>query len=244
MIPLSERFNFEKVDIRWQPKKVDSAGINTDYSDLSKLDSESLRVYNDRGWARDLFTSEDWVLYNEHIGYKTPKNSRYVKKTLVDGTLVLDFNNKIVLVSGEYGKDKIYGGFTVNSKYSDNIDYYKEDIYAYTEATRPDKSGFGEICRIVTDVQGEEFVRYYEGNDYSYQKGHSGKGDRATLPDNWENSEYTTVERDGEGVSRETEDGVPQGVLKKQTKSLEDMSEGETFVPDVEDIAPVPDNTK
>lgn len=150
-----------------------------------ELDAESLRVYNDRGWARELFTAEDWVLYNEHIGYKTPKQSRYVKETLGDGTLVLDFNNKLVLVSGEYGNDKIYSVFTVNSKYSDDIDFYKEDIYAYTKATRTDKYGFGEICRIIAYNQGEEFIRYYEGSDYSYQKGHVGKWDRATLPDDW-----------------------------------------------------------
>ena len=66
------------VNTKFQLKQKDA-----DYSDLSKLDADSLKVYNDRGRARDLFTAEHGVL-------------------------------------------------TVNSKYSDDIDYYKEDIYAYS----------------------------------------------------------------------------------------------------------------
>lgn len=45
-IPLSKRFDENKTDIRFQAKK--NTEINTDYYDLSKLDTESLKAYNDR----------------------------------------------------------------------------------------------------------------------------------------------------------------------------------------------------
>lgn len=47
IVPISERFDENKTDLRFQAKK--DTVISTDYSDLSKLDAESLKVYNDRG---------------------------------------------------------------------------------------------------------------------------------------------------------------------------------------------------
>lgn len=229
VIPISERFDFEKKDIRYSFGE----DINTDYSDLSKLDDKSRKVYNDRGWAKQLLSAEDWALYNEHIGYKLPKDSKCFKNELADGSLVLEINNKVLIVNGQYGSDEIYGVLAINAPSEGHANWIKEALYNDTEGLWLSKESYGEVCESLQDVFGERVVRYYNGDDYSYRKGQYHSKQRATLPSYWENYGYTKDKRDGAGVSSEAQRGVPGAVSKVNDKSYsfgeEDLDYG-TYV--------------
>ena len=193
--------------------------INTDYSDLSKLDAESLKVYNDRGWAQQLLRAEDWVLYNEHIGYKLPKDSKCFKSELKDGSLLLEINNKLLIVNGQYGSDEIYGVLAINAPSEGHASWIKEALYNDTEGLWLNKESYGEVCESLQDVFGERVFRYYNGADYSYRKGQYHSKQRATLPSYWENFGYTKDKQNGAGVFGNTQKRVSRTVSEIDKKS-------------------------
>ncbi|MBQ8000123.1 MAG: hypothetical protein IJ298_02760 [Ruminococcus sp.] len=121
VIPLSERFDSGTNDIRYSRND-----FSVDYSDLSVLDDEQIDAYNKRGWARGLFTSEDIALLNRRLGEIYHENSQYVRTTLADGTVVLDLNNKVLLVSGEFGDESILGVFSVSATSETYCEYIKD----------------------------------------------------------------------------------------------------------------------
>ncbi|MBQ9742216.1 MAG: hypothetical protein IJV88_00885 [Ruminococcus sp.] len=192
-------FNDSKSDIKCQKK--DSFA---DYSDLSVLDAKSLKVYNDRGWARELLTAEDRVLLNQRIGEVFHKNSRYVRTTLADGTVVLDINNKILLLGGTLERPIICNVLVINAVSESDAELFKEDIYAYTEGKYITEEAYKERCRITQDCYGAQIIRHFDSSDYKYQKGQYDSGNRATLPDNWQNYGYTERKQDRRRVSPET----------------------------------------
>ena len=231
VIPISERFDFEKKDIRYSFGEED---INTDYSDLSKLDDKSRKVYNDRGWAMSLFTDEDKALLSQRLGEIFHKDSNYVRTTLGDGTVVLDLNNKMLLVSGgELGKEVIHGVVAINAPSESYAIDLKEDIISESENSWYTRETFSEFLRIIQRVQEAEDFRFYDGNDFYYQKGTHDTGDRATLPNEWENFGFTTGKQNRAGVSSEAQRGVPGAVSKVNDKSYsfgeEDLDYG-TYV--------------
>lgn len=221
---LAEMFNTEISKSAQKNNTAESGGvkyshkINTDYSDLSKLDAESLKVYNDRGWAQQLLRAEDWVLYNQHVGYKLPKGSKYFKSELSDGSLVLEINNKVLIVSGQYGRDEIYGILAINAPSEGHASWIKEALYNDTEGLWLNKESYGEVCESLQDVFGERVVRYYNGADYSYRKGQYHSKQRATLPSYWENFGYTKDKQNGGGISGNAQKGVSGAIPKVTNK--------------------------
>lgn len=219
VIPLSERFADNKNDIRYSRNDY-----VVDYSDLTILDDEQLDVYNKRGWARELFTSEDHVLLNQRMGEIFRPNSQYPRITLADGIVVLDLNNKIVLLSGKYGQEVIEGVFVQNAPSEDYAKYIKGAVFR--EARR--KGSYRESCvhflKTIQRVQEEDDIRFYDAVDYRYNRTYGDDGRRATLPDDWQNYGYTTDKQEGRGVSSETESGISrtESLSKKKSYSYAD----------------------
>lgn len=219
VIPLSERFDESKTDIRYSRDD-----FSVDYSDLSILDDEQLDAYNKRGWARDLFTAEDYVLLNQRMGEIFRPNSQYPRITLADGIIVLDLNNKIVLLSGKYGQEVIEGVFVQNAPSEDYAKYIKGAVFR--EARR--KGSYRESCvhflKTIQRVQEEDDIRFYDAVDYRYNRTYGDDGRRATLPDNWQNYGYTTDKQDGRGVSEGSESGISRtdSLSKKKKYSYAD----------------------
>ena len=89
VIPLSERFKDDNKDIRYS---VDDTIIDNYINiDLSTLDDEKIKVYNNRGWSYSLFNKEEIKLLNERFG---ELNSKYkTDNVLGDGSRVVEINN-------------------------------------------------------------------------------------------------------------------------------------------------------
>lgn len=219
VIPLSERFADNKNDIRYSRNDY-----VVDYSDLTILDDEQLDAYNKRGWARELFTSEDHVLLNQRMGEIFRPNSQYPRITLADGIVVLDLDNKIVLLSGKYGQEVIEGVFVQNAPSEDYAKYIKGAVFR--EARR--KGSYRESCvhflKTIQRVQEEDDIRFYDAVDYRYNRTYGDDGRRATLPDDWQNYGYTTGKQNRRGVSSETESGISRtnSLSKKKSYSYAD----------------------
>ena len=127
---------------------------------------------NDRGWARGLLTNEDNALLNRRLGEIFHENSKYVRTTLADGTVVLDLNNKMLLVSGKkLGEEVIHGVVAISAPSEGHATWIKEALYNDAKGIRLDKYSYAEICESLQIVFGEAVVRYYNGADYSYHKG-------------------------------------------------------------------------
>ena len=183
---------------------------------LCKLDAESLRVYNDRGWARGLLTKEDNALLTRRLGEIFFENSKYVRTTLADGTVVLDLNNKMLLVSGNFDNPVVDSVLVINAANDPDADFVREDIRYELQNARFDKETFTAFLRSSEFIHGEGTVRVFDRYDYQYIKGRSDTKNRASLPDTWQNYGYTTGKQDRGGVSPKTQNGLPEGVLKYQ----------------------------
>ena len=182
---------------------------------------------NDRGWARGLLTNEDNALLNRRLGEIFHENSKYVRTTLADGTVVLDLNNKMLLVSGKkLGEEVIHGVVVINATSESYAESIKEDILEYGRNYWQNRERYSSFLEVVQRMSGEETFRFYNGYDYSYKEGSYDTGrDRATLPSDWQNYGYTTGKQDGRGVSAETQDGISRGVLKRVIPLSERFSE-------------------
>ena len=218
VIPLSERFA-DNNDIRYSRNDY-----VVDYSDLTILDDEQLDVYNKRGWARSLFTAEDRVLMNQRIGEIFRPNSRYVRRTLADGTVVLDLNNKVLLIGGTLDSPVIYNVVAINAINETDAEFIKEDIQYELHNTRYNKETFTTFLKFAQFIYGEESVRIFNRRDYLYIKGRVDEGNRASLPNDWQNYGYTTGKQNRRGVSSETESGISrtESLSKKKSYSYAD----------------------
>lgn len=194
VIPLSERFKNEKVDIRYS--KDDTI---VDYSDLTALDDEEIKVYNKRGWANQLFTNEDRKLLEGEFAKLKPVKTQRTDNVLGDGSRIVEVNNKIVLIGGTFAEPEIYCVFAINAANETEADIYKEWFYRDSNEFKQSKEEFANNCKCYESSLGETFVRAYVADDFSYYKGHKDYGERAVLPSSFKNYGYTEQFQDGTG---------------------------------------------
>ena len=194
VIPLSERFKNEKVDIRYS--KDDTI---VDYSDLTALDDEEIKVYNKRGWANQLFTNEDRKLIEGEFAKLKPVKTQRTDNVLGDGSRIVEVNNKIVLIGGTFADPEIYCVFAINAANETEADIYKEWFYRDSNEFKQSKEEFANNCKCYESSLGETFVRAYVADDFSYYKGHKDYGERAVLPSSFKNYGYTEQFQDGTG---------------------------------------------
>lgn len=197
VIPLSERFNNEKSDIRYS--KDDTI---VDYSDLTALDDEEIKVYNKRGWANQLFTNEDRKLLEGEFAKLKPVKTQRTDNVLGDGSRIVEVNNKIVLIGGTFAEPEIYCVFAINAANETEADIYKEWFYRDSNEFKQSKEEFANNCKCYESSLGETFVRAYIAVDFSYYKGHKDYGERAVLPSSFKNYGYTQQFQDGTGNNR------------------------------------------
>ena len=207
--------------------------------DLSTLDDNELEVYNRRGWANELFTKEDRVLLKEKFNELNSKSSQRTDNVLGDGSRVVEVNNKIVLIGGTFEEPIIHGVFAINAvseTYTENI---KEFInYAINEEGRTDYEASKSIFKIIQDVYEKENIRYYDEDDYFYNKREIDTRERATLPSGFQHYGYTKQFQDGTGVNTEAERSISNEInSEKYQERYDPMSNRELLANALETTA-------
>ena len=192
VIPLSERFKNEKVDIRYS--KDDTI---VDYSDLTALDDEEIKVYNKRGWANQLFTNEDRKLLEGEFAKLKPVKTQRMDNVLGDSSRIVEVNNKIVLIGGTFAEPEIYCVFAINAANETEATDLKEVVFYEYKNYRRNKEALQSLFQYVQSC--EEDVRTYRTEDFYYTKGQKDYGERAVLPSNFKNYGYTEQFQDGTG---------------------------------------------
>ena len=206
VIPLSERFKNEKVDIRYQSRNTEA---DIDYSDLTTLDDEEIKVYNKRGWTRELFTAEDKLLLEEHYNLLL-KNNNSSTYRFSDGSILTEVNNKMVVISGRKENPVIEAVIVINAKKEYEAEWIKELIYDEQRKFRYSKEDFSENMEFCEHSYAKELFKTYISNDYRYRKGYKRNFRRATLPSDFKSYGYTQQFHVGEGDNRETEQGISE----------------------------------
>lgn len=181
VIPLSKRFDVENEDIRYSSRYADI--------DLNTLDDNELRVYNNRGWASDLFTEEDHILLNEKFNELNKKATQKTDNVLSDGSRVVEVNNKLVLIGGTFKDPIIYDVLVINSNNETEADIVKEFIRYESAEYRTDKNKYSEFLGFVQNNEGKRFVRNYNSDDFYHIKGRN--TEKATLPNDFNSYGYT-----------------------------------------------------
>ena len=204
VIPLSERFKNEKVDIRYQSRNTEA---DIDYSDLTTLDDEEIKVYNKRGWTRELFTAEDKLLLEERYNLLL-KNNNSSTYRFSDGSILTEVNNKMVVISGRKENPVIEAVIVINAKKEYEAEWIKELIYDEQRKFRYSKEDFSENMEFCEHSYAKELFKTYISNDYRYRKGYKRNFRRATLPSDFKSYGYTQQFHVGEGDNRETEQGI------------------------------------
>lgn len=215
--------NDEKVDtyIVFKPTQIKSATDNigtfdgnnpdiryskddtiVDYSDLTTLDDEEIKVYNKRGWANQLFTNEDRKLLEGEFAKLKPVKTQRTDNVLGDGSRIVEVNNKIVLIGGTFAEPEIYCVFAINAANETEADIYKEWFYRDSNEFKQSKEEFANNCKCYESSLGETFVRAYVADDFSYHKGNKDYGERAVLPISFKNYGYTEQFQNGTGNNR------------------------------------------
>lgn len=173
-----------------------------DYSDLTTLDDEEIKVYNKRGWANQLFTNEERKLLEGEFAKLKPVKTQRTDNVLGDGSRIVEVNNKIVLIGGTFAEPEIYCVFAINAANETEADIYKEWFYRDSNEFKQSKEEFANNCKCYESSLGETFVRAYIAVDFSYYKGHKDYGERAVLPSSFKNYGYTEQFQDGTGNNR------------------------------------------
>ena len=216
--------NDEKVDtyIVFKPTQIKSATDNigtfdgnnpdiryskddtiVDYSDLTTLDDEEIKVYNKRGWTYKLFTKEDRILLREKFNELDSKISRRTDNVLDDDSRIIEINNKIVIISGTFDEPEIHSVMAVSSVSETEAEIYKgEIINELNDREKRFRCGIDNICKLYQSIVGKEIIRAYIADDFSYHKGQIDTGERATLPDSFKYYGYTEQFKDGTGNNR------------------------------------------
>ncbi|WP_293969154.1 hypothetical protein [uncultured Ruminococcus sp.] len=195
VIPLSDRFKNEKVDIRYS--KDDTI---VDYSDLTTLDDEEIKVYNKRGWANQLFTNEDRKLLEGEFAKLKPVKTQRTDNVLGDGSRIVEVNNKIVLIGGTFAEPEIYCVLAINAANETEATDLKEVVFYEYKNYRRNKEALQSLFQYVQSC--EEDVRTYRAEDFYYTKGQKDYGERAVLPSSFKNYGYTEQFQDGTGNNR------------------------------------------
>ena len=192
VIPLSERFKNEKVDIRYS--KDDTI---VDYTDLTALDDEEIKAYNKRGWANQLFTNEDRKLLEGEFAKLNPVKTQRTDNVLGDGSRIVEVNNKIVLIGGTFAEPEIYCVFAINAANETEATDLKEVVFYEYKNYRRNKEALQSLFQYVQSC--EEDVRTYRAENFYYTKGQKDYGERAVLPSSFKNYGYTEQFQDGTG---------------------------------------------
>lgn len=174
-----------------------------DYSDLTTLDDEEIKVYNKRGWTYKLFTKEDRILLREKFNELDSKISRRTDNVLDDDSRIIEINNKIVIIRGTFDEPEIHSVMAVSSVSETEAEIYKgEIINELNDREKRFRCGIDNICKLYQSIVGKEIIRAYIADDFSYHKGQIDTGERATLPDSFKYYGYTEQFQDGTGNNR------------------------------------------
>ena len=187
--------------------------VDIDYSDLTILDDEEIKVYNERGWTRELFTAEDKLLLEEHYNLLS-KNNNSSTYRLSDGSILTEVNNKMVVISGTKENPVIEAVIAINAKKEYEAEWIKELIYDEQRKFRYSKEDFSENMEFCEHSYAKELFKTYISNDYRYRKGYKRNFRRATLPSDFKSYGYTQQFQDGEGDNRKTEQGISDSGVK------------------------------
>ena len=177
----AQHFDMDNEDIRYHSRYTDI--------DLNTLDDNELRVYNNRGWASDLFTEEDHILLNEKFNELNKKATQKTDNVLSDGSRVVEVNNKLVLIGGTFKDPIIYDVLVINSNNETEADIVKEFIRYESAEYRTDKNKYSEFLGFVQNNEGKRFVRNYNSDDFYHIKGRN--TEKATLPNDFNSYGYT-----------------------------------------------------
>lgn len=195
-----------------------------DFEDLATLDDEELRVYNKRGWALALFidkdTNEDLKLLNEKFALLDKSIIDRTDNELGDGSIVVEVNNKIVLIGGTFEEPEIYCVFVINANNETESNGIKEQIYYEAKYFKRNKNSYADFLENVSYYEGKKYCRNYRAEDFSYYKGRNDTGERATLPSDFKNYGYTKQFQDGAGSNPKTGQGVSDGGVENSENKL------------------------
>lgn len=170
-----------------------------DYTDLTALDDEEIKVYNKRGWVNQLFTNEDRKLLEGEFAKLKPVNAQRTDNVLGDGSRIVEVNNKIVLIGGTFADPEIYCVFAINASNETEADIYKELLFSEKQKYYRSRFRYIDYLQSVANNIRETFVRAYVADDFSYHKGNKDYGERAVLPSSFKNYGYTEQFQDGTG---------------------------------------------
>ncbi len=184
--------------------------------DLNTLEQREVEVYNKRGWAYSLLTSEDMKLLEEKLN--TPKKNLSKNVLLDDGSRVFEVNNKTILVDNNYKSPAICAVLAISAESSDIADLYREDIYYEHEYYKTDRKSYERLLQNVSFSEGEIFTRFYNPDDFGYRKGQTDTGERAVLPDDFENYGYYGANRNRTGGSGNVEEGISESDTSEPLK--------------------------
>lgn len=171
-----------------------------DYSDLTTLDDEEIKVYNKRGWANQLFTNEDRKLLEGEFAKLKPVKTQRTDNVLGDSSRIVEVNNKIVLIGGTFAEPEIYCVFAINAANETEATDLKEVVFYEYKNYRRNKEALQSLFQYVQSC--EEDVRTYRAEDFYYTKGQKDYGERAVLPSSFKNYGYTEQFQDGTGNNR------------------------------------------
>ena len=160
-------------------KNSDSGYRSYQNINLNNLDDEDLKVYNNRGWAYDLFTDEDIVLLNEKIDELNPKIKTQTSPTLYNNSIIVDLNNKLVVLSGTHNNPEIHSVFVISSKSETIAEWTKDEIIYEGEQYAKSREQFEEFGRAYESIVGIQNVGFFSSYDYSHIKGRADTGQRA-----------------------------------------------------------------
>ncbi len=200
--------------LKYQSRGVSNKDFRK-YDNLTKLDTKQIEVYNNYGWTYQLFTAEDYLLLNEKFNEKYNLNKNQNDFVLGDGSRVVEVNNKLVLIGGSFENPIIYDVFVVNSNNETEAEIYKELLLNDAEENRSTKQRYIDICKSYEYYSEKETVRNYESTDFSYHKGQKDSGERAVLPESFQNYGYTKQFKDRGRYNSEAEKGVSNNQVDK-----------------------------
>lgn len=180
--------------------------------DLSTLDDDEIRVYNKRGWAVALFTdkysNEDLKLLNEKFNELNRRTNQRTDNVLGDGSRVVEVNNKIVLIGDTFNEPEIYCVLAINANNETVANDIKEVIFDEYKRYRQNRYRFADCCKVFESITGKQSIRTYLSEDFTYQKGGKDTGERAILPNSFQNYGYTKQFQNRGGNYTETEQDV------------------------------------
>lgn len=185
-----------------------------------------------------MFTDEDLALLDQRIGEIFHKKSCYVRTTLSDGTVVLELNNKLLLLSGDLENPVVNCVLAINAINEADAEFVREDVKYELQCAKFNKESFATFLRTTQLIYGEKSVRTFDRNDYQYIKGRVDTGERTALPSYWKNYGYIKDKQNGGRVSSETQSGVSRAVsevTKFQHKSLDALSDTELLARHLEE---------